>query len=269
MKRMKLLAYVAASIFLLAACDKDETKVYLTETPTAPVLSSPQNESTFDLTKLSEEQKSANFAQPFTWSVANYGFQASIQYLVQFSKNADMSKAKVLSSINLGKTYTPTNLAFDQFLIGSLRLTPNVAAKVYYRIVASTSGLPSSTYPAGGATTAIQSMTITPFNTPVEVKTWGIIGSATPNGWNGPDFMMDDGDTDGQYETTVDLNVGDIKFRFNNSWDLNLGGTPAALTFDGSNISITKAGKYKIVLTVKKKGDKDYTGSTFTITEVK
>ncbi|WP_320053473.1 hypothetical protein [uncultured Acetobacteroides sp.] len=63
---MKLLAYVAASIFLLAACDKDETKVYISETPTAPVLSSPQNESSFDLTKLTDVQKTANFAQPFT-----------------------------------------------------------------------------------------------------------------------------------------------------------------------------------------------------------
>nr|WP_321427031.1 SusE domain-containing protein [uncultured Acetobacteroides sp.] len=248
---MKLLAYVAASIFLLAACDKDETKVYISETPTAPVLSSPQNESSFDLTKLTDVQKTANFAQPFTWSLADYGFQASIQYQIQFSKNADMSKAKVLSSVNLGKTYTPTNLAFDEFLIGSLRLTPKVAAKVYYRIVASTSGLPSSTYPDGGATTAIQSMTVTPFNTPVDVKTWGIVGSATPNKWDGPDFMMDDGDNADEYVATVNLVVGEIKFRFNNSWDKNLGGSGGVLSNGGSNIPITVAGTYTIKLNTK------------------
>ncbi|WP_320053474.1 SusF/SusE family outer membrane protein [uncultured Acetobacteroides sp.] len=162
-----------------------------------------------------------------------------------------MSKAKVLSSVNLGKTYTPTNLAFDEFLIGSLRLTPKVAAKVYYRIVASTSGLPSSTYPDGGATTAIQSMTVTPFNTPVDVKTWGIVGSATPNKWDGPDFMMDDGDNADEYVATVNLVVGEIKFRFNNSWDKNLGGSGGVLSNGGSNIPITVAGTYTIKLNTK------------------
>ena len=262
MKRLKYLAYALASIFLLASCEKDETKVYLSYKSTAPVLSTPADKLTISLT---EGTKDETFTQ-FVWSKADYGFKAAIEYQIQFSKNSDMSRPKVLSTVSLSNKYSLSNLEFDKFLLGSLKLTPNVAATIYYRVVAVVAGLPRTTYPAGGATTAVQTMTVTPFNTPVDVKSWGIVGSATPNGWNGPDFVMDDGDVEGQYEAIVTLNAGEIKFRFNNDWGLNLGGTPGALTQGGNNIAISEAGKYKITLTVKKDGN-TYTG-TYTIVKL-
>jgi hypothetical protein len=262
MKRIKYLTYMLAGIFMLSACDKDETKVYITDKPTAPVISAPADNLTIALTEADQDKAFNQFA----WTTADYDFKAAIQYQVQFSKNSDMSKAKVLSTVTLGNKYELTNLAFDKFLLGILKLTPNVTAKVYFRVVAAVSGLPASIYPAGGATTEIRTMTVTPFNTPIDIKSWGIVGSATPNGWNGPDYVMDDGDVQDQYEATVDLKAGEIKFRFNNDWGLNLGGTPAALTQGGANVVITEAGKYKITLSIKKTVEV-YTGS-YTITKL-
>ncbi|MCK9624925.1 MAG: SusF/SusE family outer membrane protein [Bacteroidales bacterium] len=92
---------------------------------------------------------------------------------------------------------------------------------------------------------------------------WGIIGSATSGGW--------DTDTDMQYDTatgllsaTLNLVAGEIKFRANDGWDHNLGGTTSKLTYGGSNIVIEEAGTYEVVLNLTQKVKPVY---TFTITK--
>ncbi|MFV0375947.1 MAG: SusE domain-containing protein [Mangrovibacterium sp.] len=77
----------------------------------------------------------------------------------------------------------------------------------------------------------------------------GLIGSATPNGWDTPDQKMDYDAKTGTWKITVDLIDGDIKFRKNDGWAWNLGGTPAALTQGGDNLAVT-AGNYTITLTI-------------------
>ena len=84
--------------------------------------------------------------------------------------------------------------------------------------------------------------TLTPF-------TIGIIGSATPKGW--------DGDTDMTYNPeercwelkNVELTDGEMKFRHTNDWNLNWGGPLDALVHDGDNIAVA-AGTYDIKLEV-------------------
>ncbi|MBO3698505.1 SusF/SusE family outer membrane protein [Roseivirga sp. E12] len=75
----------------------------------------------------------------------------------------------------------------------------------------------------------------------------GIIGSATPTGW--------DSDTDlsfvtgTQYEVTIALTAGDAKFRANDDWGTNWGDTafPTGTgTQDGANIPIATAGTYLV-----------------------
>lgn len=77
----------------------------------------------------------------------------------------------------------------------------------------------------------------------------GLIGSATPNGWNTPDQKMDYDAKTGTWSITVDLIDGYIKFRKNDGWAWNLGGTTDALTQGGADIAIT-AGNYTITLTI-------------------
>lgn len=78
----------------------------------------------------------------------------------------------------------------------------------------------------------------------------GLVGSATPNGWNTPDQKMDYDVATGTWYITVDLVVGEIKFRKNDGWSWNLGGTKDALVHNGDNIPITSAGNYTITLTI-------------------
>ena len=77
----------------------------------------------------------------------------------------------------------------------------------------------------------------------------GLIGSATPNGWNTPDQKMDYDAKSGTWQITVDLIDGEFKFRLNDGWAWNLGGTTDNLTQGGSNIAVT-AGNYTIALTI-------------------
>lgn len=90
---------------------------------------------------------------------------------------------------------------------------------------------------------------------------WGIVGSATLNGWgNGPDVkMIPDPCTDGVYNVFgVTLIDGEMKFRADDDWGVNLGDDGADGTTDanGANIAVS-AGTYNITL--------DTTNNTYTI----
>ena len=91
------------------------------------------------------------------------------------------------------------------------------------------------------------------------VSTWGIVGSATPNGWDGPDAMLlQDGDVLTLY---VELGDGEIKFRENNDWANNFGddGADGTLEMGGANMAVS-AGMYKVSV--------DFTNSTYSINTI-
>lgn len=84
--------------------------------------------------------------------------------------------------------------------------------------------------------------------------TWGLIGNATSKGWeeNIPDInFTEDTLKKGLWLlANIKLSTGELKFRFNNDWNINYGhnGNDKALDLFGNNIKITEAGTYDIVL---------------------
>ncbi|HDP75601.1 MAG TPA: SusF/SusE family outer membrane protein [Bacteroidales bacterium] len=87
----------------------------------------------------------------------------------------------------------------------------------------------------------------TPNEYKCSINRWGIIGSATADGWNSDQDMTWDADN-GVFTATLDLVAGEIKFRANDSWDYNLGGPLNAIEPDGANIPISADGNYTITL---------------------
>lgn len=76
---------------------------------------------------------------------------------------------------------------------------------------------------------------------------WGLIGSATGS-WD-VDKNMTYNPTTKVWSITTDLVVGEIKFRANDDWALNFGGTNGKLnTNDNNNIAIAAAGNYTITI---------------------
>jgi len=82
---------------------------------------------------------------------------------------------------------------------------------------------------------------------------WGLIGSATPDGWNSDQNMTYD-PVANKWTITLNLVAGEIKFRANDSWDVNLGddGLNKTLEYNGANIPIPAAGNYTIDLFLNK-----------------
>lgn len=79
------------------------------------------------------------------------------------------------------------------------------------------------------------------------VETIGIIGAATPGGWDADTPLTYDTEND-CWTVTVELIAGAFKFRVNNDWPINLGGTIDNLTQDGADIAVAEAGTYTITL---------------------
>ena len=72
---------------------------------------------------------------------------------------------------------------------------------------------------------------------------WGIVGSATPNGWGGPDVVLHETADADVKQCFVNLIEGEIKFRPDNSWGSDFGNS------DGSNIAVA-TGLYRVTVNV-------------------
>ena len=81
----------------------------------------------------------------------------------------------------------------------------------------------------------------------MEAYSWGLVGSATPNQWNGPDLMLHYNSYQDDWRTVVTLGEGEVKFRFNNDWGLNYGddGADGSMEANGANISVS-SGHYLV-----------------------
>ena len=78
---------------------------------------------------------------------------------------------------------------------------------------------------------------------------WGIVGSATPGGWDNDTEMAWNPD-EGAVEAFLDLTEGQMKFRANGNWDINLGDDlgDAILTQGAADIEVEKTGSYHVLL---------------------
>jgi hypothetical protein len=85
----------------------------------------------------------------------------------------------------------------------------------------------------------------------MEEFTWGLVGSATTNGWDGPDMKLYYNSYQDDFKTVVSLNDGEVKFRFNNDWTLNYGdsGADGSLEIGGDNI-VVSAGHYLVTMSL-------------------
>ena len=81
----------------------------------------------------------------------------------------------------------------------------------------------------------------------MEAYSWGLVGSSTPNQWNGPDLMLHYNSYQDDWRAVVTLGEGEVKFRFNNDWALNYGddGADGSMEANGANISVS-SGHYLV-----------------------
>ena len=175
-----------------------------------------------------------------SWGEPDFGFNAVPTYLIHVSDNA--GNAHEISN-GSALTYSFTNQSLNTILTG-LDLAPDVPAEVNFQMFARVGQ--EIVY-----SSEITTLTITPYASILDLSTtWGIVGSSTPNGWDGPDVPFFQTNEEGVYVAYTDLIVGEIKFRENNAWDVNYGddGMDGTLEPGSANITIDEAGSYKVTL---------------------
>ncbi|WP_311321844.1 SusE domain-containing protein [Capnocytophaga leadbetteri] len=231
MKNILKTAAICASLVWLVSCEKDEEK--------ATMNANARVESNISASTLVLDKTQSNTtALTVSWETKDLGVQLAPVYTVEF-ENIATGKSKPLSAERSPFTLTVKEL--NEYLVG-LGLKTGVATDVRVLVRAALSDQRSLV--------ATKTLKVTPYFDEIKASEWGVVGSATPNGWNGPDIKMWNS-TDGNLVAYATLSAGEIKFRKNNDWGVNLGGSNGTLSSGGSNIAVT-AGTYKITINVSK-----------------
>ncbi|SNR33824.1 MULTISPECIES: SusE domain-containing protein [Hymenobacter] len=241
-------AALAATVFL-ASCEKDETQAKLN------IAATPQLTSSATTATLSSAT-SANNAVTYTWTPADFGYQAATTYMLQFAKQGSNFASNVYE-VNVGNALTKT------FTVGELNSvyegvdcnSANTATKLDVRVIA-TVGTAAST-----ATSTTSSIQATPYaGQTAPADKWGIIGSATPGGWDTDTDMTYDFCTR-TFKATLPLTAGAFKFRANDAWTLNYGddANDKALEAGGADIAMTATGTYEVTLNLNATPKPTYT----------
>jgi hypothetical protein len=88
---------------------------------------------------------------------------------------------------------------------------------------------------------------------------WGVIGDATAQGWDADQDMSFDPEAE-VWRATLNLSAGELKFRANDAWDINLGddGADGTLEYNGANIAVEEEGEYEVILDLSTPGNYTY-----------
>ena len=232
-----LIAFIS---FLTLSCSEDVENKIASEKTSGITLLAPT--SSFNL--VLDGAKLENLATTFIWNdTANSATGAATSYTIEAAK----AGTNFAAPVPLG---TPTTSTFKDVTVGSLDA------------VAKTLGLPSLVESAidvriksAAGFSNVFTIKVTPYQ-----PNWGIIGSATPKGWDASTDMTFNAST-GTYSISLGLNNGELKFRLDNSWTTNFGddGNNLSLELAGNNIPVS-AGNYTIVA--------NFTTKTYTITRL-
>ena len=231
MKNIFKSIFILSGAALLVSCEKDEEKVMMN--------ANARVESNLSATTLVlDKTKSNTTALTVSWEEKDFGVNVGPAYIVDLINAA--GKKKSLSATS--SPFALTHKELNEYLIG-LGLEAGVTTDVTVAVKVALSDQRSMI--------SNNTLKVTPYLDEIKPSEWGVVGSGTPNGWDGPDVKMWNA-ADGTLVAYATLKAGEIKFRKNNDWSENLGGTTDNLTPGGANIAVT-AGTYKITLNVNKK----------------
>ena len=248
MKNINKILIAFISVLAISCSGDDVENRPVIVAGTAPVLLSPKS----DFNIVLDKNKEADLATSVVWNKATYDGDATvITYSIEIAA-AGTSFAKP----SVAGTSTST---FKNFTVGELNsavlnagFKPFVEHSIDIRVKSSVGGVGSIPQISNFYT-----IKVTPYPA---WPNWGIIGSATPTGWDS-DTNLDYDLTTKKYSTTMNMVVGEFKFRLDDAWAVNFGddGNNLSLEAGGANIPITAAGSYTIVA--------DFNAKTYTITK--
>ena len=255
----KFLAIFTVIGAFILACEDDRPLPTLSSDVSTYISPAFENPASTDPEELVPEN-AENPYETFVWSKADYGVQLPVNYILEVD-----SSTAFTNPIELATTATTSSeISVEDFndAILALGLPAYEESTVQVRVTA---------FVGGGKVDTIFSNVIARTVTSYQLSecgdycTVGLIGSATPGGWdNDTDMRLND-------PTRVDRNTwvlsiyliggSQVKFRANDNWDVNWGGSdfPAGTgTQGGPDITVSTTGYYKVVFN-DKTGDYSFT----------
>lgn len=220
--------------FCFSGCEKDEIKTIL-NTDAKPGLN--LSSSSFPLVKEAPDAT----ALTVTWTKPDFGFSAAVTYRLFVDKAGNNFKTAQSFTTGNSTSYAWTNKQLNG-LLAAMGFKPLEAANLEIRVESILS------------TEVTQMSEVKKFSTMGYLdrldlsSSWGLVGSATPNGWDGPDLpFYKTLASPGVFVCYANLKEGDIKIRENNQWSVNYGdnGNDGTAEINGANIFV-KAGSYKV-----------------------
>ncbi|GAB3539374.1 hypothetical protein GCM10027443_35850 [Pontibacter brevis] len=220
----------------LFSCEKDEDRAIL-NVGAGPTLTT----STTDVVLMEEE--AADNALTLSWSEADFGYSAAVDYAVQIDTagNDFQQPYTVPVGDELQRTWTVEEL---NTLLTRLGYTPEEAHDLPIRIRASVS---ERVDPVHSNVTTVR---VTPYSTFVEPGYLYVPGAY--QGWNpGTAPALISVENNGIYTGVINFSdAEDLNFKFtaDRSWDLNfgMGATAGTLSEEGANLSVPTADHYRI-----------------------
>lgn len=251
LKNISIFILTAFTIVLLSSCT-DTTDTF-TVSDTAPVVLS-------DLTITDVELDPINTNNPaitLTWTEANYGQQASVNYSIEMASDATFTNAVKVATVNGNNTVT-LSVSELNAAAGSVGLPPFAWNAIYARVTSSIgtqNGLPV-------ASNNINFNVYPFFN--YKFKDYYLVGNATAPDWNNNNNnypLFRDGNNANIYYYTGYFKVGEFKVLetkglWQPQWgtndkttiDVNPGGGTDPGTFPNNNSAIATAGFYAFTI---------------------
>lgn len=237
---MKIFKYLL-SLFVLTgiifSCSDDEYTL-LDGTAQAPTLAV-SGETTQVLLSENADQE----ALTFNWNEVVFNVNvAPVSYILEVAAGGtDFAAPTVLQ--NSGATSFTMTVGQLNARAVAAGILPETQGSLDFRVIARIGESDNSDLVSQTIT-----ISVTPYTDEIDISTtWGVVGSATPNGWDGPDIPFWQTGDDNVFVAYANLVDGEIKFRENNDWTNNYGGSGGNLVAGGDNIPVT-AGKYKITI---------------------
>jgi len=237
---MKLFKYLFSLIFIsgvVASCSDDDY-TQLDGTAQAPALTVAG-----DTTQVLLSDNADMEAVTFSWNEVTFNVNVQpVTYILEMALGGTNFAAPAVLQNSSDLSYTMTVGQLNSRAI-ALGILPETQGTIDVRVTARIGETSSH-----DLVSQVITLTVTPYTDEIDISTtWGVVGSATPNGWDGPDIPFWQTGTDNVYVAYANLTDGEIKFRENNDWTNNYGGSGGNLVAGGDNIAVA-AGKYKITI---------------------
>ncbi|WP_299777862.1 SusE domain-containing protein [uncultured Formosa sp.] len=229
----KLLSIMLVTLAFYS-CTTDDTDTVLNDTATTALTTS-----TSDIVLLKENE--GNTALSLNWTEPDYGYNAIPTYMVYFGISGNNFQNAVKKDVGSDLEYSLLTEELNTIL-QTLEIESGTETVIDVKVESIV-----GTYTIA-ATSNISNITVTGYADTLDLSSvWGLVGSATENGWDGPDMPFYSTSEADIFNAYVTLTDGEIKIRQDNSWDLNYGDTGADGTLEegGDNIVVT-AGTYKV-----------------------